>query len=125
MVRREYNAKIPPSANLYPATSEAYLHDPVSGVRLGVALAQANAVGSMAPGELEFVLDRRTTRDDNRGLQQSLNDNLPAESSYRVFVEQVDEDVAHDVVSPLASRIAREMEHPVSRATQSSNARSI
>ena len=113
MQRREYNRKIPPAANLYPATSEAYLHDAANRLRLSVLLAQSNAVGSMEAGMLEFVLDRRTSSDDNRGLQQALNDNLPAESSYRLLAEQVPNNLPADVSSAHSARIARELEHMV------------
>lgn len=39
-------------------------------------LAQSHAALSMRAGVMAFVIDRRTSSDDNRGVGQSLNDNL-------------------------------------------------
>lgn len=54
--------------NFYPSTSLVFLQD--SSARLSFHTTQSLSVGSTEDGSIEFILDRRLSSDDNRGLGQ-------------------------------------------------------
>ncbi|BET01981.1 Alpha-mann_mid [Nesidiocoris tenuis] len=88
MIRRKWLAKIPLQANFYPMTSAAYIQDPM--MRMTVISGQALGVASLNPGQLEIMQDRRLLQDDNRGLDQGVQDNRPTLAVFRLFFEPRD-----------------------------------
>lgn len=113
MHRRDFVTKVPNSANIYPSAAEAYVHDADARARLSALSPQAHAVFSFENAQLAFILDRRTSHDDNRGLQQALNDNIETESTFRLVLEQTPAGWADDASAPVATRVGRALEHPV------------
>jgi len=68
--------------NVFPMTETVFIED--KKVRMTVNSRQAVGTASMASGQLEVWLDRRTSMDDNRGLGESLRDNIPYETHFRL-----------------------------------------
>jgi len=120
MHRRDFVSKIPNSANIYPCAAEAFVAD--ERTRLTALSPQAHAVMSFKSGQLEFILDRRTSSDDARGLVQPLNDNIETESTIRLVLEPMPAGADNGVSSAEAARIGRALEHHVHAFYASSTA---
>lgn len=86
MVRRETYDKIPLQGNYYPMPSLAFLQDS-SGSRFSIHSRQSLGVAGLKNGWLEVMLDRRLTRDDERGLGQGVMDNRPVNVVFHLLVE--------------------------------------
>jgi Glycosyl hydrolases family 38 C-terminal domain len=64
----------------------AYIED--ASTRVTVASKQPLGVASLNSGQLEIMLDRRLSQDDNRGVGQGVLDNIsPTLNSFRILVE--------------------------------------
>jgi alpha-mannosidase II len=113
MHRRDYVTRIPRSANIYPCAAEAFVVDEPTATRFSVLSPQAHAVFSWDDGVLEFIVDRRTSGDDARGVTQALNDNLETESHMRIVLERTPSQVPLDRSTNRAARLARSLEHHV------------
>ncbi|MFH4979194.1 hypothetical protein AB6A40_005903 [Gnathostoma spinigerum] len=85
MIHRRYFSKLPTQANFYPMPGAAFVEDQSS--RVSLLGNQALGVGSLEPGSLEIIMDRRLLQDDDRGLQQGVTDNLRTSSVFNLFVE--------------------------------------
>ena len=86
MTRRERWEKLPLQAHFYPMPTMAYIED--ESARVTVASKQPLGVASLNSGQLEIMLDRRLSQDDNRGLGQGVLDNVsPTLNSFRILVE--------------------------------------
>jgi hypothetical protein len=77
MKRRLRRDDRPIQHNYFPMTETVFIQD--DNVRLNVNSRQAHGTASMKDGEVEVMLDRRTSGDDLRGLGESLHDNIPLE----------------------------------------------
>ncbi|XP_003748507.1 alpha-mannosidase 2x [Galendromus occidentalis] len=90
-VERKYQHRLPVQANVYPMSSMLYLQD--SQTRLSLASAQPLGVTDRGEkGTFYVFLDRRLNQDDNRGLGQTVTDNVPALSSFRLSIESQEEE---------------------------------
>ena len=63
----------------------AYLEDET--LRLSLVVDHALAVASLEEGRLKLILDRRASKDDGRGLEESLGDTRPMTHKYRILLE--------------------------------------
>ncbi|ETO08175.1 hypothetical protein RFI_29214, partial [Reticulomyxa filosa] len=61
-------------ANYYPTASQAYLCDSTDQYRLATIVNQAHGVATLADGQLELMLHRRTLSNDERGPDEPLNE---------------------------------------------------
>ncbi|KAF3786241.1 Alpha-mannosidase 2 [Nymphaea thermarum] len=86
MSRRETYDKIPLQGNYYPMPSLAFLQN-IKGHRFSVHSRQSLGVASLRNGWLEIMLDRRLTRDDDRGLGQGVMDNRPMNVLFHLLIE--------------------------------------
>eukprot|EP01018_Ginkgo_biloba_P022636 Gb_26182 [translate_table: standard] len=85
-IRRETYDKIPLQGNYYPMPSLAFLQDS-NGCRFSIHSRQSLGVASLKNGWLEVMLDRRLTRDDERGLGQGVMDNRPMNVLFHLLIE--------------------------------------
>ncbi|CAO4379303.1 unnamed protein product [Caenorhabditis nigoni] len=85
MIKRRRQAKLPTQANFYPMSAGVYIEDDTT--RLTIHSAQALGVSSLTSGQIEIMLDRRLSSDDNRGLQQGVRDNKRTIAHFRIVVE--------------------------------------
>lgn len=85
-ISRETRRKIPLQGNYYPMPSLAFLQGP-EGRRFSIHSRQSLGVASLKSGALEVMLDRRLTRDDDRGLGQGVLDNRPTDVTFHLLLE--------------------------------------
>ena len=71
--------------------SGAYIQD--SNNRLNVLSGQPLGVASQEKSSLQIFLDRRLDQDDNRGMEQAMNDNVLTTSKFLMFFEEVNKHV--------------------------------
>ncbi|KAM3172097.1 hypothetical protein ACTXT7_015254 [Hymenolepis weldensis] len=99
MIERKYRTKIRQWGNVYPMSCSAFIEDEI----YRVTLLSSQPLGFMAgekPGEMKVWLDRRTFTDDQRGLSESMTDNLPARSLFRILIERISKPTGVGVVIP-------------------------
>ncbi|TRY68325.1 hypothetical protein TCAL_04678 [Tigriopus californicus] len=112
MMRRQRMDKIPLQANFYPVASMAYIEDETS--RMTLISAQPLGGSSMAPGQIEIMLDRRLMQDDNRGLFQGVTDNHVTPHVFYLLLERKlgnCQDEAKDPQASYPSLLASQMRH--------------
>jgi alpha-mannosidase II len=85
LVRRKTMSKLPLQGNVYPMPTMAFIQD--SHHRLSVLGAQPQGVASLKQGWLEVFLDRRLSKDDERGLGQGIKDNKLTAAHFRILLE--------------------------------------
>eukprot|EP01129_Flabellula_baltica_P001760 TRINITY_DN1167_c0_g4_i1.p1 TRINITY_DN1167_c0_g4~~TRINITY_DN1167_c0_g4_i1.p1 ORF type:complete len:1103 (+),score=202.57 TRINITY_DN1167_c0_g4_i1:94-3309(+) len=78
--------------NYYPITTSTFIQD--KDTRFSVLVKQGHGCASLKEGQLEVMLDRRTTKDDNRGLQQHMKDNREHTISFMLVHEDTPEQFA-------------------------------
>jgi alpha-mannosidase II len=86
IIARQTLEKIPLQGNYYPMPSLAFIQGG-NGHRFSVHSHQALGVASLKTGALEVMLDRRLTRDDERGLGQGVLDNRPMDIHFHLLFE--------------------------------------
>lgn len=86
IMRRKRFKKLPLQANYYPIPSMAYIED--KNIRLSMVTSGPLGCASLAPGQIEVMLDRKLNQDDNLGLGQGVMDNLPTKHVFRLLLEQ-------------------------------------
>lgn len=62
------------AANYYPAVYSSFIHPPRGGAFFAIVTDRTHGVSSVDQGALEMMLHRRLLQDDDRGLDQALND---------------------------------------------------
>uniref|UniRef100_A0A182IRW0 Alpha-mannosidase n=1 Tax=Anopheles atroparvus TaxID=41427 RepID=A0A182IRW0_ANOAO len=85
IIKRKRFQKLPLQANYYPVPSTMFIED--DNYRLTLLSGQPLGGSSLSSGELEIMQDRRLTRDDDRGLGQGVQDNLPVLHLFRLALE--------------------------------------
>ncbi|CAF3772610.1 unnamed protein product [Rotaria sp. Silwood1] len=84
-IRRKTYHKLPLQGNVYPMPTMAYIED--DHMRFTVLSGQPSGVACLKSGVVDVFLDRRLTRDDNRGLGQGVTDNREIISSFKLLFE--------------------------------------
>lgn len=64
----------PVAANYYPVTVAAFIKDVEKGIQMTVLTDRAQGVASIIDGEIEVMVHRRLLADDNRGVDEPLNE---------------------------------------------------
>lgn len=85
MIKRRYFEKIPLQANFYPLPAAAYIED--ENIRFTVLTSTPLGMAALQPGQIEVMQDRRLSRDDNRGMNQGVLDNVRTRHTFRLIAE--------------------------------------
>lgn len=96
MLGRKTYTDRPVEQNYYPMTTMFLIED--KDKRLTVHSAQPHGVSSLKNGWMEIMLDRKPSRDDNKGLGQGISDNkaytaefvVQLESKIKTFTDQAE-----------------------------------
>jgi alpha-mannosidase II len=116
-IARHYQGKIPLQGNYYPMPSLAFLQGS-EGRRFSLHSRQAVSVTSLGSGTIEVMLDRRLTRDDERGLGQGVLDNRPMDVMFHILLETNITSVPSIVASTprvpslLSHRVSAQLNYP-------------
>ena len=86
-LKRKTYAKLPIQGNIYPMPTGAFIQD--TQYRVNLLSAQPLGVGSLQPSTLQVFLDRRLDQDDNRGMEQAMNDNIVTSNKFLIFFESI------------------------------------
>ena len=62
------------AGNYYPITTSMYLKDDAAKVQLSILTDRSQAAASLKNGEMEFMVHRRLVADDQRGVEEPLNE---------------------------------------------------
>jgi hypothetical protein len=90
LVEREYNLhkEEPVAGNMWPMVQRAFVRDQRPGlVQLTLLGERAHAAGSHADGELEVLLQRRTTVEDGFGTGEVLDETQPVAPTFWLSLE--------------------------------------
>ncbi|KAM3962504.1 alpha-mannosidase 2 [Aphomia sociella] len=85
MIKRRYMEKLPLQANFYPLPAATYIEDETT--RFTVLTSTPLGMAALQPGQIEVMQDRRLSRDDNRGMNQGVLDNVRTRHTFRAIVE--------------------------------------
>ncbi|KAI4465192.1 alpha-mannosidase [Holotrichia oblita] len=85
MQKRTYAEDATIAGNYFPMTVMAYIEDTQS--RLSLLSNHAQGVASLEQGNLEVMLDRRITYNDNKGVNEGLVDNLKIINEFWLLLE--------------------------------------
>lgn len=116
--RKRYD-KLTIQGNVYPMPSGSFIQD--SEARLSVLSAQPLGVASLDPSSIQIFLDRRLDQDDNRGMEQSMNDNVVVSNRFIIFYENINGDVnspAYDHASLMSQLMSFDLLNPVVKLVQ-------
>ncbi|XP_063690730.1 lysosomal alpha-mannosidase-like [Bolinopsis microptera] len=80
----------PVSGNYYPVTTRAVLLDEQTGMQLTVLTDRAQGGASLAEGQVELMVHRRTLEDDNRGVDEALDDELVVKGRHWLYYSRFD-----------------------------------
>jgi lysosomal alpha-mannosidase len=84
---RENNTIAFESGSYYPTQYSSYIVDKRSGIQMLIVSDQSRGMTSAEDGQMEYMLHRRTSLDDNRGLERPLNDTSIATITLRIFID--------------------------------------
>ncbi|XP_026315015.1 alpha-mannosidase 2 [Hyposmocoma kahamanoa] len=85
MIKRRYFEKLPIQANYYPLPAAAYIED--DNTRFTILTSTPLGMAALQPGQMEVMQDRRLSRDDNRGMNQGVQDNVRTRHTFRLVLE--------------------------------------
>eukprot|EP00940_MAST-03C_sp_MAST-3C-sp2_P001290 g1290.t1 len=100
-ISRRHRPKLPLQANFFPMPTYAQRSDTSTGDRVTVHCDRALGVAAPRSDEFQVMLERRPSHDDQRGLGQGINDNVPTEITLRLLFEPYAEIESSYVASPL------------------------
>ncbi|XP_047525382.1 alpha-mannosidase 2 [Pieris napi] len=93
IIKRRYFEKLPLQANFYPLGSSAFIEDESS--RLTILASTPLGVAALQSGQIEIMQDRRLSRDDNRGMNQGVLDNVRTRHTFKLIVEHAHTPCSH------------------------------
>jgi hypothetical protein len=62
-------------------------------------------VASLREGSLEFIIDRRASKDDGRGLEEAIMDMMPMTHKYKILLERRYEKMSFNLYNRLLNII--------------------
>ena len=101
-LKRKRYQKLTLQGNVYPMPSGAFIQD--STMRLNLLSAQPLGVASLEPYCIQVFLDRRLDQDDNRGMEQAMNDNVLTSSKFILYFESINSQASGDKEESQASK---------------------
>jgi alpha-mannosidase len=101
-------------ANYYPITSCAFMQDNES--RLSLMTTHAQGAASLNEGEIEVMLDRRTSIDDGRGMGEGVWDSIKMQHKFYLTLEYFKENLqrkdSYQVPSLLVQHLTNALNYP-------------
>lgn len=85
--RKTYLSKLPIQGNVYPMPTGSFIQD--DRMRFNILTSGPVGVASLQNAAIQVFLDRRLDQDDNRGMEQPMNDNVVASSRFILIFESM------------------------------------
>jgi alpha-mannosidase II len=120
-VKRQTLPNLPIQANVYPMPQSSYIED--DKLRFNLLSSGPLGVSSLETSTLQVFLDRRLDQDDNRGMEQAMNDNVLTMNRFILLFENLDNKesaassmfpsllsqwLAYDLINPIIKMIANQ-----------------
>lgn len=70
------------SGNYYPVNSAIYIEDAETGARVTLMNDRSQGGSSLEDGSIEIMINRRCLEDDDRGVEEALNDTRPVQLTH-------------------------------------------
>ncbi|KAF2071815.1 hypothetical protein CYY_006876 [Polysphondylium violaceum] len=115
-----YTIEEPISGNYVPVNSIAYIQDTDQQLQLTMLTDRSRGCASLANGEIEFMLHRRTLMDDGRGVREPMNESTQIITNSKL--------IFHDISSNAQSHYRKAQQglahpiYPMFTTTQESSA---
>ena len=91
-IKRHTHSKLTIQGNVYPMPTGAFIQDETVSssssssssnlMRVNLLSAQPLGAASLQTSSLQVFLDRRLDQDDNRGMEQAMNDNIVTSTKF-------------------------------------------
>ncbi|CEF62357.1 Alpha-mannosidase 2x [Strongyloides ratti] len=110
IIKRRYLPEMPIQGNFYPFPSMMYIED--KNKRLSIVTGQPLGVSSLNNGEIEILIDRRSTHDDECGMGEGIQDTLKAWSKFSIVLEDfIDNQININALTGFVSRLTHNSLH--------------
>ena len=108
-----FRKDLPIQSQVFPMPTLASIED--EHQRMTIISEHAQGTASLQEGSVDVWLDRRLNQDDNRGVEEAINDNVPTRTRLRVVLEHEGYDAKNPEfeITPLTKRMWKELNHPL------------
>lgn len=97
----------PASGNYYPVNTRIMIRDEDQNSQLTIITDRSQGGSSLSSGELEVMINRRTTRDDSRGVEEPLNEDIVLRGRYWIVFDTIESSNEYHRLN------AERLQHPV------------
>jgi len=80
----------PESGNYYPVNTRIFIQDKAANSQFTVISDRTQGGSSLVDGEVELMVNRRTTHDDWRGVGEALNEDIVVRGKYWIFFDTIE-----------------------------------
>jgi lysosomal alpha-mannosidase len=77
------------SGNYYPVNTRIFIQDQNQDEQLTIITDRSQGGSSLKPGELEVMVNRRTTHDDGRGVNEALDEDIVVRGKFWIFFDTI------------------------------------
>uniref|UniRef100_A0A0K0EJ05 Alpha-mannosidase n=1 Tax=Strongyloides stercoralis TaxID=6248 RepID=A0A0K0EJ05_STRER len=110
IIKRKHLPEMPIQGNFYPFPSMMYIED--KNNRLNILTGQPLGVSSLKNGNIEILIDRRSSHDDGCGMGEGIQDTLKAWSKFSLILEDfIDNHINENAITGFVSRITHNTLH--------------
>jgi alpha-mannosidase II len=113
--KRRRHAKLTLQGNVYPMPAGAFIQD--STLRFNILTGQPLGVASLESAQIQVFLDRRLNQDDNRGMEQAMDDNIVVANRFVLFFDAINsaktQSPALDFPSLMSTWMSHDLLYPV------------
>lgn len=107
-----FRSDMPIQSQVFPMPTHASIED--NRTRMTILSEHAQGTASLQEGCIDIFLDRRLSRDDNRGLGEGVRDTVPTRTRMRLVLEQggFQSDPREFTITPFCQSMWDEIQHP-------------
>lgn len=80
----------PVAGNYYPVNTRIFIQDSMADSQFTVLTDRSQGGSSMRSGEIEIMVNRRTTRDDGRGVGEPISEDLTVRGKHYLYFDSIE-----------------------------------